>query len=117
MEYNYKIVKSDIANNVMEIEFSAVGYETLMVGMPLPVEGQHHEDIIKSYAPIQYWENSTKVVVDVSVGSSGTLSTVEPTPTGPATSAAPLQTINEQRLVELRAQIQVVLAEMTGSIV
>jgi hypothetical protein len=94
MEYNYKIIRSSIDHNVMEVEFSAPDHETLVVGMPLPVEGQSYLDIIRSYAPVQHWVRSKQVIVDVPVGETGTLT--DAPPAIPVVSAAPPDLTIEQ---------------------
>jgi hypothetical protein len=86
MEYSYKIIRSSVANNVMEVEFSAANHDTLVIGMPLPVEGQDYLEIIRAYAPVQYWVRSKQVTVDVPVGEIGTLRDV---PVVPLTSVPP----------------------------
>ena len=78
MDYTYKILRSSTEFNVMEVEFSAADCETIVAGMPLPVEGQDYLDIIRAYAPIHHWARAKQVVVDVPVGEVGTLSDTPP---------------------------------------
>jgi hypothetical protein len=81
MDYTYKILRSSIQFNVMEVEFSAPDCESVIVGMPLPVEGQNYLDIIRSYAPIHHWARAKQVVIDVPVGEVGTLTATSPSVT------------------------------------
>lgn len=117
MDYTYKILRSSTEFNVMEVEFSAPDCASIIVGMPLPVEGQDYLNIIRSYAPVHRWMQAKQVFVDVPVGEIGTLnnSTQQPSDV-PQSSNSPV-TVDERAVVELRAQIQHVLADMAGSVV
>jgi hypothetical protein len=120
VEYSYKIIRSDISSNVMEVEYSSAGFDTLHIGMPLPVEGQSHLDIIRVYAPVHHWTRSKLAIVDAPVGETGTLIDIQSEALLAAQSASdagPTVTVDEQRITELRAQIQIVLAEMAGSVI
>lgn len=117
MDYTYKILRSSTEFNVMEVEFSAIDCETIVAGMPLPVEGQDYLDIIRAYAPIHHWARAKQVVVDVPVGETGTLATASPQLPEVQQAANSPQPVDERAVVELRAQIQHVLADMAGSVV
>jgi hypothetical protein len=118
MDYTYKILRSSKEFNVMEVEFSAVDCETVVAGMPLPVEGQNYVDIIKAYAPTHHWTRAKQVTVDVPVGEVGTLNaSPQQLPTTQQSVISPVITPDERAVVELRAQIQHVLADMAGSVV
>jgi hypothetical protein len=122
VEYSYKIIRSDISSNVMEVEYSSAGHETLHIGMPLPVEGQSYLDIIRIYAPVHYWTRSKLAIIDAPVGETGVLIDTQSeallgAQSAPGVDVGSVPAIDEQRIIELRAQIQVVLAEMAGSVV
>lgn len=119
MDYTYKILRSSIEFNVMEVEFSAPDCESVVVGMPLPVEGQDYLNIIRSYAPIHHWTRAKQVYVDVPVGEVGTLNNTPQQLSGTQQSgnSSAVATVDERAIVELRAQIQHVLADMAGSVV
>jgi hypothetical protein len=117
VEYSYKIIRSDISSNMMEVEYSSAGFDTLLVGMPLPVEGQNHLDIIRAYSPVHHWARSKLAIVDAPVGETGTIVDVQPALLAADATGTPVQTVDELRLAELRAQIQIVLADMAGSVV
>jgi hypothetical protein len=117
VEYSYKIIRSDIGSNMMEVEYSSAGFDTLLVGMPLPVEGQHHLDIIRAYSPVHHWTRSKLSVVDAPVGETGTI-----VADVGLTASEMNDRISEDALMredlrrnELKALIQSVIAEMSES--
>lgn len=75
--YTYKVVSTDVPAKCMVVEYSAAGYETLRVGVPLPITGGSATDIIKIYAPTAQWRDSTLVYQDVPVGLEGLVPQVE----------------------------------------
>ena len=124
MEYTYRILKSSIEHNLMEVEFSSVGHDTLVVGMPLPVEGQDYLDIIRSYAPVHYWVRSKQAIIDVPVGETATITDTVLLPLGGIDTTGIDGAVPEDVLMredlrrnELKALIQSVIAEMSESIV
>lgn len=117
MDYTYKILRSSTEFNVMEVEFEAPDCETIVVGMPLPVEGQDYLNIIRSYAPIHRWIQAKQVFVDVPVGEVGVLNNLPPQLQNTQPTGNSPVTVDERAVVELRAQIQHVLADMAGSVV
>ena len=73
MEYTYKILKVDKPINLMEVQFSAEGFPDLLCGMPIPGEGQSLDMAIRAYSPVPKWLDSIKVLANVTVGTTGTL--------------------------------------------
>lgn len=71
LTYTYTVIKTDILANMMEVEFSADGYDTLLVGMPLPEVGSVFLDHISMYAPVPRWLESKKTLAAVTCGTTG----------------------------------------------
>jgi hypothetical protein len=63
MKYQYEITKVDAEARCMEIVYTSEGLPSYTVGARLPYEGETLEQIIHSYAPMQFWEHFTKVDV------------------------------------------------------
>jgi len=72
--YHYHVVKTDNQNNHMEVEYSADGHDTVLVGMPFPLEGDNLESHFRAYAPIYHWVISKKKPQKIEVGFKGTIS-------------------------------------------
>ena len=75
--YTYKVISTDLPAKCMVVEYSAEGYPTLQVGLPLPVVGVEARDIIERYNPTAQWYDSTLVYQDVPVGLEGSTPYVE----------------------------------------
>lgn len=75
--YTYKVLSSDLPAKCMVVEYSAVGYPTLQVGLRLPVTGVDAKTIIEMYAPTTQWDDFTQVYQDVVVGLEGSVPYVE----------------------------------------
>jgi len=75
--YTYKVISSDVPAKCMVVEYSATGYPTLQVGLPLPATGVDVKTIIEMYAPTAQWYDSTLVYQDVAVGLEGSIPHVE----------------------------------------
>lgn len=75
--YTYKVLSSDLPAKCMVVEYSAEGYPTLQVGLPLPVVGVEARDIIERYNPTAQWYDSTLTYQDVPVGLEGSIPYVE----------------------------------------
>lgn len=65
----------------MEIVYSSQGRQTMHIGARLPYEGESLEALIKSYAPVRYWQEQEAVVQDVAIGVTGQV--VPPAPVPP----------------------------------
>lgn len=77
--YTYKVVHTDVPAKCMVVEYAAIGYATLQIGMPLPIVGQNIEAIVKQYAPIPQWRDSQLVYSDVPTGTEGSIPPVTTT--------------------------------------
>jgi hypothetical protein len=77
MQYTYKIISTNPEARHMEVEFSAEGYPTVLVGTRLPLKGESLDDILRLYAPIQYWNEQISEVTVPEVGSSGSIKEAE----------------------------------------
>jgi hypothetical protein len=94
IEYTYEITSVNEQARCMEIVYNAAGYPTMHIGARLPYEGETLEAIIRMYAPVRYWEESTKTVVVPEVGVSGSLAPL-PTPApAPVAAIPPADVIN-----------------------
>lgn len=78
--YTFDVIMVDETARAMEVVYSSTGYQTMHIGMPMPLEGQTLDQIIEMYAPIPYWENSKKPVVPVNPGTTGEITTPPPPP-------------------------------------
>ena len=82
IDFQYEIVA--VNSNSMEVMFTATGYESRLVGTRLPFVGETLEDVLMSYAPIQFWVDSKKTLNPPTVNTTGSLKysdTPTPTPT------------------------------------
>ena len=79
LQYNYKIIKVDEENKVMEIVYtpqepSHLGEYT--VGARLPYVGESLESVVQMYAPRGLWHQEVYDIDTVIEGSEGSLSCV-----------------------------------------
>lgn len=74
ISYTYKIQKVDATSKVMEIEYSADGYATLLIGARLPLLSETLEQVVQSYAPIGTWVQEKAEVQVPAEGRVGTIS-------------------------------------------
>jgi hypothetical protein len=75
IQYTYQVISVDQAARCMEIVYSSEGRQTMHIGARLPYEGEVLEDIVKMYAPVNYWTEQELPVVVPQVGVSGVIST------------------------------------------
>lgn len=73
INYTYEITAVNEEARCMEIIYSSEGRETMHVGARLPFDGEQLEDIVRMYAPIQYWIEKELPVATPAVGASGAL--------------------------------------------
>ena len=92
IEYTYEIASVDAQARCMEIVYTAAGYPTMRIGARLPYEGETLEAVVRMYAPVRYWEETTQPVVVPEVGTSGSLAPL-PTPV-PVAAPTPADVIN-----------------------
>ncbi len=121
LTYAYKVIRSDTDLKVMEVEYTAEGYPTYLVGLPLPTEGVDPTAIIAAYAPVHRWLESTAVVVDVPAGTSGILTydnspqpVVAPEPTATATQQMWDDTAFEQKVAAALVKFGVLATDPTA---
>lgn len=74
IQYNYKIISVNEAARCMEIIYSSEGRKTMHIGARLPYDGEVLEDVIRMYAPTQYWAEQELTVVPPEIGLSGDIS-------------------------------------------
>lgn len=73
VQYTYEITAVDTEAKCMTVVYSAEGYETMTVGTMLPYDDEPLENVIRAYAPVQQWINSTRTFANPQVGTSGTI--------------------------------------------
>lgn len=73
ISYSFKVLKVDKPAKAMEIEYSAPGKETVLVGARLPYLGESLDSIVAMYAPTRYWEEKELEVEDIVEGIYGTV--------------------------------------------
>lgn len=114
--YTYKVITSSLDNKTMEVEYTAEGYPTMLVGMPLPVGDVAIATVIEQYAPIHRWIESTAVPVSVPVGTSGVVSYAPQviTPPTPVVAPAPLPPF-EDRVLAVLAKYGVPITQPTST--
>jgi len=98
--YTYKVISTDLPAKCMVVEYSAEGYPTLQVGLPLPVVGVEARDIIERYNPTAQWYDSTLTYQDVPVGLEGSTPYVE-------TSLATVKSTKLAQLADWRYALEV----------
>lgn len=76
IEYNYKIVKVDEENKVMEVLYTPYQPDNLkeyLVGTRMPFSGESLDHLIQSYAPMGLWTESLLEYESVIEGTEGKL--------------------------------------------
>lgn len=79
--YTYKITATNPDIGAMEVEFSAAGLPTVLVGARMPYQGEDLDALVRSFAPLGHWETVGKTIADVQVGHEAL---VDMTPIAPA---------------------------------
>lgn len=69
--FTFEVVRVSTEHNVMDVQYVAAGYETMLVGMMIPTEGADLQEYIISHAPQHQWVESKKIIQNVQVGFSG----------------------------------------------
>lgn len=78
--YTYKIVSTNPSIGAMEVEFSAAGLPTVLVGARMPYQDEDLDSLVRSFAPIGHWETIGKQFADVSVGHEAIVDVPPPEP-------------------------------------
>lgn len=73
MNYTYTIKRVDINSMCMDVEYSCDGKETVLVGVPVPKEGDSLESVLVRFAPMGVWEPDTQQPMAISENTSGDL--------------------------------------------
>jgi hypothetical protein len=75
VEYNYKIVKVDQENKIMEILYTPLNSNLTecLVGAKLPYVGESLESIVQSFAPLGTWAEQHYEYETVEEGVQGTM--------------------------------------------
>lgn len=93
IQYTYTVKAVNAELKTMEVEYTADGYSTKLIGMPLPIQGQTLEQVVTQYAPMAAWVSETTPVVAVQVGESGSVQPTAPAPVEPAAPAAAVPSV------------------------
>ena len=72
--YSWKVVEANETTKNMIVEYSLEGYQTFLIGIPMPTEAVTLEQRAQQYAPIPQWEFSMVTPVSVEIGATGSSS-------------------------------------------
>ena len=72
--YSWKVTEANETTKNMVVEYSLEGYQTFLIGMPMPTDAVTLEQRVQQYAPIPQWEFSMLTPVSVEVGTTGSSS-------------------------------------------
>jgi hypothetical protein len=72
--YTYEVIDVTIEAKSMQILYKAEGRPDVLMGARLPYEGETLSDIVRMYTPIHIWEEQTRAVSTVEIGTSGIVS-------------------------------------------
>lgn len=89
MSITYKYTITDVyeADRCMEVIYEADGYQKMHIGARLPFAGESLEEVVRMYAPVNYWEQLDRPIAVVQVGLSGVLGEAAAIPSNPAEAA------------------------------
>jgi hypothetical protein len=76
--YSYRVESVDQELDLMELVYQSPDLPDALVGAPLPRGTQTVDDIAQSYVPLSYWNKILNPVVDVAVGTTGTVEIILP---------------------------------------
>jgi len=76
--YSYRVERVDQDLDLMELIYQSPDLPDVLVGAPLPRGTQTVDDIARMYVPFLYWSKILNPVVDVAVGTTGTVEIVLP---------------------------------------
>ena len=71
MNYSYVVTRVDQGAKCMEVEFTAEGFDPVVVGVRLPMLGENTDSVIQSFAPFAMWSPPKIEYADVATGTSG----------------------------------------------
>ena len=78
MNYSYTVTRVDQDAKCMDVEFTAEGFDPVVVGVRLPTLAENVDSVIQSFAPHSTWNPQVVEYASVLVGTSG--SWVAPSP-------------------------------------
>ena len=104
MEVSYRVVNINQEANCMDVEYSAEGYEPVLVGVRIPLADENVDEIIKSFVPIGTWFPRTTELATVEAGHVGVMSVSTPLYADPAAAE------NMQMWMQVRFEQQVAKA-------
>lgn len=71
MNYAYTVTRVDQDAKCMEVEFTAEGFDPVVVGVRLPMLGENVDSVIQSFAPYAVWNPPVIEYATVATGTSG----------------------------------------------
>lgn len=71
MDYTYVVTRVDYDAKSMDVEFTAEGFDPVVVGVRLPAANENFDAVINSFAPYSVWNPQVIQYAEVSVGKSG----------------------------------------------
>lgn len=77
--YTYEVASVDEVHKAMTILYTSPEHGTVLVGAPMPVEGETLDDIAAAYSPVATWLTKDRAVLPVAVGATGSLEHELPT--------------------------------------
>lgn len=76
--YTYEIASVDEAHKAMTILYTSPEYGTVLVGAPMPMEGETLDGIAEMYSPVATWLTKDRAALPVAVGAKGSLEYAPP---------------------------------------
>lgn len=77
--YTYEVTSVDEVHKAMTILYTSPEYGTVLVGAPMPMEGETLDGIAEMYSPVATWLTKDRAVLPVAVGATGSLEHELPT--------------------------------------
>ena len=91
--YSYRVEKVDRDLDLMELTYQSPGLPDVLVGALLPRGTQTIDEVARSYVPWSYWNKILNPIVDVEVGTTGTVEIILPEANNSPISASTLANI------------------------
>ena len=67
----YEITSVNEAQRCMEVLFRATNQPDVLIGARMPFDGEDLTTLVSTFAPIGYWEDLSKQVTLITVGTTG----------------------------------------------
>jgi hypothetical protein len=96
INYRYEIINVDEQARCMEIVYSADGHPTQHVGSRIPYDTETLESVIRTMAPVVYWESLQLNIVPPTIGTSGEIRAADEAAAAAAAVAAEAAAANAQ---------------------